>query len=49
MELICVHPAKEKMAVTLSYSHRYHTGHRDPEFIEKAETVFQSLAFSKLE
>jgi len=49
MELICVHPAKEKMAVTLTYSHRYHSGHRDPEFIEKAETVFQSLAFSKLE
>lgn len=49
MSLVCVYPSKTDMAINLTYSHRYHDGHRDPEFTEKATAVFQSLAFSKLE
>ncbi len=49
MSLVCVHPSKKNMAINLSFSHRYHAERRDPDFIEKATAVFQSLAFSKLE
>ena len=43
--LVCVHPADENIAVALTYSHRHHRGKRDRGFIEKADRVFESLAF----
>lgn len=45
--LVCVHPANDGVAVVLIYSHRHHRGKRDPEFINKASKVFESLAFRK--
>ena len=47
LSLVCVHPREWNTAVTLVYSHRYQPGYRDPRFIDKANTVFQSLAFSE--
>jgi hypothetical protein len=45
--LVCVHPADEKVAVVIVYSHRHHRGKRDPEFENEASKVFESLAFRK--
>jgi len=43
--LVCVHPTETDRAVVLNYSHRYQPGNRDPEFINKARRVFESIAF----
>jgi hypothetical protein len=43
--LVCVHPTERDRAVVLNYSHRYQPGNRDPEFINKASQVFESIAF----
>ena len=48
LSLVCVHPRQWDTAVNLTYSHRYQPGHRDSEFIDKANTIFESLAFKKL-
>jgi hypothetical protein len=47
LSLICVHPRQWDTAVNLTYSHRYQPGHRDPEFTDKANTIFHSLAFKE--
>ena len=44
--LLCVHPIAKQIAVVLNYSHLHHPGKRDFEFIDKADKVFQSLAFT---
>jgi hypothetical protein len=44
--LLCVHPADKQVAVVLNYSHSHHPGKRDSEFINKANKVFESLAFT---
>lgn len=44
--LVCVHPADDGVAVVLRYSHRHHPGKRDSKFINKANKVFESLAFT---
>jgi hypothetical protein len=46
LSLACVHPGKQDTVVALSYSHRYHPGHRDLEFEDNATAVFESLAFT---
>ena len=46
--LVCVHPADNEVAVVLLYLHRHHPGKRDPGFIDKANSVFESLAFTKM-
>jgi len=43
--LVCIHPSERDMAVVLNYSHRYQPGNRDPDFIDKADSVFESIAF----
>lgn len=43
--LVCVHPTERDRAVVLNYSHRYQPGNRDPEFLNKARQVFESIAF----
>ena len=43
--LVCVHPTERDRAVVLNYSHRYQPGNRDPEFLNKAGQVFESIAF----
>jgi hypothetical protein len=45
LSLVCVHPREWDTAVNLTYSHRYQPGHRDSEFTDKANTIFNSLAF----
>lgn len=47
LSLVCVHPKKQDTVVALSYSHRYHPGKKDTMFPNKANNVFQSLAFSE--
>jgi hypothetical protein len=49
LSLVCVHPSNKNMVVTLTYAHRYQPGYRDPMFIDNADRVFRSLAFSKLD
>jgi hypothetical protein len=44
--LLCVHPVGKQVAVVLNYSHRHHPGKRDAEFIDQANKVFESLAFT---
>ena len=43
--LVCIPPTERDRAVVLNYSHRYQPGNRDPEFIDKARQVFESIAF----
>jgi len=44
--LLCVHPLAETIAVVLNYSHLHHPDKRDPEFVNKADKVFESLTFT---
>lgn len=44
--LLCVHPVGKQLAIMLNYSHLHHPGRRDPAFIDKADKVFESLAFT---
>ena len=44
--LLCVHPIAKQVAIVLDYSHSHHPGKRDSEFINKANKVFESLAFT---
>ena len=44
--LLCVHPVGKQVAVVLNYSHLHHPGKRDSEFINKANKMFESLAFT---
>ena len=44
--LLCVHPVAKQVAIVLDYSHSHHPGKRDSEFINKANKVFESLAFT---
>jgi len=44
--LLCVHPVAKQLAVVLNYSHLHHPGKRDSEFFNKADKVFESLAFT---
>jgi hypothetical protein len=47
LAIACVHPAQQDTVVALSYSHRYHPGHRDEAFEDNAKAVFESLAFTE--
>jgi len=49
MELTCVHPSASDLVVQFTYSHRYQDGFRNPEFVDQANRVFQSLAFTKFD
>jgi hypothetical protein len=44
--LLCVHPVSTQVAIVLNYSHLHRPGKRDPEFSNKADKVFKSLAFT---
>jgi hypothetical protein len=44
--LLCVHPVGKQLAIVLNYSHLHHPGKRDAEFSNKADKVFESLAFT---
>ena len=45
LQLACIHPRIDTMAVAITYLHTHPPGRRDPEVDEKADTVFKSLAF----
>jgi hypothetical protein len=47
LAMLCVQPSQQDVVINLTYSHRYRPGQRDPEFDDKANRVFQSLAFPK--
>ena len=49
MEITCVHPSASDLAVQLTYSHRYQPGYRNEEFVDKANLVFESIAFTEFE
>jgi hypothetical protein len=42
--LVCPHPQK-KIAIVVAYSHRYYSGHSDPESAKKAATIFETVEF----
>jgi len=42
--LVCPHP-KKKIAIVVAYSHRYYSGHADPESAKKAATIFETVEF----
>jgi len=42
--LVCQHPQK-KIAIVVAYSHRYYSGHADPESAKKAATIFETVEF----
>lgn len=46
MELGCIHPSRSDVYVQLTYSHRHQHERGDPDFVDKANRVFESLAFS---
>lgn len=46
LSLTCIHPQHSNIAVNVTYSHRYPSGQRDPQFLEKAEKVLNSVEFS---
>jgi hypothetical protein len=50
--LTCAHPKNRdrewSLGVNVTYAHRYYTGHADPQFLEKAASVLQSVEFSDL-
>lgn len=45
--LMCVHPVESGVVIVLNYSHRHHPGKRDPKFTDKANRVFESIAFKQ--
>jgi hypothetical protein len=47
LEIGCMHPYREKELITLGYIHHYQPGHRDPDFVDQANRIFRSLAFTK--
>jgi hypothetical protein len=49
LELSCVHPSASDLVVQITYSHRYQDGFRNPDFVDQANRVFQSIAFTKFE
>jgi len=44
--LLCVHPLAKQVAIVLDYSHSHHPGKRDSEFSNKADAMFEGLAFT---
>ena len=44
--LHCAHPKDQRLAVTVTYSHRYYTGRGDPELLRKASAVLDSVEFA---
>ena len=45
LTLICIHPQHKDFGINVSYSQRYYPAQRDPRFLEKATTVFDSVDF----
>lgn len=45
--LMCIHPVDDAVAVVLRYSHLHRPDKSDPEFNDKANRIFESLAFRK--
>lgn len=48
LSLTCAHPQRRDVGINVTYSHRYHTGQRDPRLIERATGVLKSVEFSAL-
>ena len=42
--LVCIHPKDKGVAVHLMYTQRHWPGQGDPQFLEKATTIFDSVA-----
>lgn len=48
LTLVCAHPNNKSVGISISYSHRYYPGQSDPEFVNKATSVLNSVGFSAL-
>lgn len=48
LSLTCIHPQNSKIAIKVTYSHRYPSGQRDPQILERAAWVLNSVEFSDL-
>lgn len=48
LTLACPHPANHKIVIYLSYSQRYYPGQGNKEFIQMADSVFNSIEFTPL-
>lgn len=48
LSLICVHPKDKRAGVKVTYSQRYYPSDRDPQFLEKAASVMNSVEFTDL-
>lgn len=46
--LTCAHPKDKRIGVRVMYSHRYYTGRRDPQLLEKASAVLNSVEFAEI-
>jgi len=47
--LICKHPAREDVGVYIGYSYRHYSENSDPDLIEKADKLFQSVYLDDLD
>jgi hypothetical protein len=48
LTLTCAHPKTKAVGVNVIFSHRYYPGYNDSTFIEKANSVLNSLEFDDL-
>ena len=48
LSLTCIHPKNLKIAINVTYSHRYPSGQRDPQILKRAAGVLNSVEFSDL-
>lgn len=48
LTLACANPKDRKIGISITYSHRYYPGQGDPEFMEKAMSVLNSIEFGEL-
>jgi len=48
LTITCAHPRNQRIGVNVSYSHRSYAEHRDPQFVEKASRLLQSIEFNDL-
>ena len=42
---LCRHPTNKNIAISIEYSHRYYPGDNDPDFMSKAEMIFNNLEY----
>lgn len=46
LSFTCAHPQDKRIGITVTYSHRYYKGQRDPQLLQRATRVLDSVEFS---